>query len=84
MTWFPGWRRGTREQVRAHDAAVRALWDNAARERKAGIRDETPEYQALNHRVNELRKPLSPSQRSATAFSLRRNVADLRGRRRSR
>ena len=87
MTWFPDWRRGTREQVQSHDEAARALRDNAERERKAGIRDETPEYQVLNRRVNELRRPLSPVQRSAAAVSLRSDLADLRrgrGRRRSR
>jgi len=35
------------------DAAQSALNANSARERKAGIRDETPEYERLNSAVNE-------------------------------
>lgn len=34
-------------------AADRALNDNSDRERRAGIRDETPEYQRLNAAANE-------------------------------
>lgn len=34
-------------------AADKALHDNSAREFKAGIRDETPEYQRLNAKANE-------------------------------
>lgn len=34
-------------------AAQKALDANAAREKKAGIRDETPEYQRLNQAVND-------------------------------
>ncbi|WP_060905355.1 hypothetical protein [Streptomyces scabiei] len=34
-------------------AADKALNDNSSREFKAGIRDETPEYQRLNTAANE-------------------------------
>jgi hypothetical protein len=40
-------------------AARRALDENAARERKAGIRHETDEYLALNSRVVEAEKNVS-------------------------
>lgn len=34
-------------------AADKALNDNSDREHKAGVRDETPEYQRLNKAANE-------------------------------
>lgn len=34
-------------------AADKALHDNSAKERKAGIREETPEYLRLNNAANE-------------------------------
>lgn len=81
---LPRWRKGSRQDVAAHDQAVRDLWDNGQRERKAGIRDETPEYQRLNRRVSDLRAPLSPVQRSLPATQFRIDVAQDRERRRSR
>jgi hypothetical protein len=77
-------RKGTRDQVSAHDQAVRDLWRNSAREKRAGIRHETPEFLRLNHLVNDLRRPLSPVQRSLPATQFRIDVAQDRERRRSR
>jgi hypothetical protein len=34
-------------------AADKALNDNSDRERRAGVRDETPEYQRLNKAAND-------------------------------
>ncbi|MEU2924185.1 hypothetical protein ABZ636_03860 [Streptomyces sp. NPDC007251] len=39
--------------IAAMKAADKALNDNSRREFKAGIRDETPEYQRLNGAANE-------------------------------
>lgn len=63
--------KATPEQVRAFDEARRALEDNAERERKAGIRDETEPYHRLNSRVIETGQPLSPWQRSYFASDWR-------------
>lgn len=81
---LPRWRKGSTDDVAAHDRAVRDLRENGKRERKAGIRDETPEYRRLNRRVNDLRVPLSPLQRSLPATSFRVDLARDRERRRSR
>lgn len=40
-------------------AADKALNDNSTREFKAGIRDETPEYQRLNGAANEAASKVS-------------------------
>jgi hypothetical protein len=64
-------QRGTPEQVRAFDEARRALQDNAERERKAGIRDETETFLDLNDRVIETERPLSPWQRAYFVSDLR-------------
>jgi hypothetical protein len=72
------WRKASPEDVAAHDRAVRDLWANGERDRKAGIRDETPEYHRLNARVNELRGPLSPFQRTAAATQHRLDLRDRR------
>jgi hypothetical protein len=74
--------KGTPEQVRAFDEARRALEDNAERERKAGIRDESEPYHRLNSRVLETERSLSPWQRSYLASDLRMARAD-RARRRA-
>lgn len=42
-----------RANIAAMKAADRALNANSDRERKAGIRDETPEYRRLNGDANE-------------------------------
>jgi hypothetical protein len=78
VTLRPRWRRGSADDVAAHDRAVRDLWANGERDRKAGIRDETPEYHRLNARVNELRGPLSPFQRTAAATQHRLDLRDRR------
>lgn len=39
--------------------AQRRLDENSARERRVGIRDETPEYVRLNHQVEEAAKKVS-------------------------
>ena len=71
-------RKAHAGKVAAHDRAVRELWANSDRERKAGIRDETPQYQRLNARVSQLRAPLSPIQRTAAATMHRLDRADRR------
>lgn len=50
-----GWKKTTEEKQAVADlkAADRALNDNSDRERKAGIREETPEYQRLNRAAND-------------------------------
>jgi hypothetical protein len=73
MTWFPDRRKGTPEQVRAYDAAFRALSENAEDEKHRGVRTETHTFLRLNHQVNELRKPLSGWQRGMTASFHRLN-----------
>ncbi|MGY5127299.1 hypothetical protein [Streptomyces nigrescens] len=49
------WKKTPEEKQAIADmkAADKALNDNSDRERKAGIRDETPEYQRLNRAANE-------------------------------
>jgi hypothetical protein len=76
--------KGTPEQVRAFDEARRALEDNAERERKAGIRDETGTFLDLNDRVIETEGPLSPWQRSYFASDWRMARADRAQRRAAR
>ena len=44
---------GRPEDVQASKAADKALNDNSAREKAAGIRDETPEYLELNAKAND-------------------------------
>jgi hypothetical protein len=50
-----GWKKTAEEKAAIADmkAADKALNDNSDREFKAGIRDETPEYQRLNTAANE-------------------------------
>ena len=76
--WFPGLRKGSPEQVRAHDQAQRELNDYGKRAKKAGVRTETPEYRRLNHRVNEAAQPLSRFQASRIARDERIAAADRR------
>jgi len=64
-TWFPDWHRAAPGQLAAHDQAVRAL--RAEDERH----EETPAYERLNQRVNVLREPLSPWQRTNAATDWR-------------
>ena len=78
------WRRGSRDDVAAFDQAVRALWDNSAREARSGVREETAEYHRLNDRVNRLAAPLGPVQRSALATGVRLDRAKKRRKVRSR
>lgn len=47
------------DAVTDHKAARKALADNSAAEKRAGIRDETDTYLALNARVNETEKNVS-------------------------
>jgi hypothetical protein len=82
--WFPNLRKGTPEQVKAHDRAQRELNENSKRERKAGVRDETPEFVRLNHRVNEAAKPLSRFQQSRVARDERMAAEDRRAAREQR
>jgi hypothetical protein len=57
----PEQKAARREAVRALDAAEDALWDNGKRERKAGVREETPEYLRLNDAVGDaLENPALP------------------------
>uniref|UniRef100_UPI0030E15EF6 hypothetical protein n=1 Tax=Streptomyces tubercidicus TaxID=47759 RepID=UPI0030E15EF6 len=52
--------KAERKQARADmKAADRALNENSDRERRAGIREETPEYQRLNRAANEAASKVS-------------------------
>nr|WSX25569.1 hypothetical protein OG690_38445 [Streptomyces tubercidicus] len=52
--------KAERKQARAdRKAADRALNENSDRERRAGIREETPEYQRLNRAANEAASKVS-------------------------
>lgn len=83
MTWFPGRKRGTREQVDAFDRARRALGDYGERARKTRIREETPEFRRLNGRVRETERPLSGFQRAYAVSDLREVRDAWRGRRKT-
>jgi hypothetical protein len=68
--WFPGFRKGTPEQVRAYKDAHFALFRNGRYEsslRTAGgrraITEETPRYLDLNSRAYDSGAPLSGTQR---------------------
>lgn len=67
--WFPGFRTGTPEQVRAYRDAHKALFRNSRYESRLrtadgsrAIRDETPRYQDLNDRAWDSGAPLSRTQ----------------------
>ena len=79
-----GRQRGTEADVAAHDRAVQGLRANARRDRRAGVRSETPAFQRLNARVNAARTRLSPVQRTHIATDLRIERARRRARGRSR
>jgi hypothetical protein len=82
--WFPGRRKGNREQVAAFDKAQRALNENSTRERKSGVRDETSRYRELNHEVNVRARPLSRFQQSRAVRDERMAAADRRAAREQR
>lgn len=82
--WFPDQRKGSREQVQAHDRAQRELNEYGKRARKAGVREETPEFRQLNRRVNEAAGPLSRFQQSRIARDERIAAAERRERRAAR
>ncbi|MEU3990122.1 hypothetical protein OG229_02425 [Streptomyces platensis] len=50
-----GWKKTTEEKLAVAEmkAADKALHENSDREYRAGIREETPEYQRLNRAANE-------------------------------
>lgn len=58
---------GRPEDVKASKAADAALHQNSNRERRAGIRDETPEYLELNAAANQAAKPLPRWRRGPSA-----------------
>lgn len=69
--WFPDYRTGTPEQVRAFKDACRDLFRNSRYESnlrtadgRRAVREETVRYNDLNDRVNETERPLSRTQRS--------------------
>ena len=83
--WFPGRRKGNREQVREFDKAQRDLNQNSDREGgRRKVRDETPRYRELNHRVNEAARPLSRFQQSRDARDFRMAREDRRAAREQR
>jgi hypothetical protein len=67
--WFPGFRTGTPEQIRAYKAAHRDLFRYGRYEQnlrtadgKRAIRDESPRYLRLNGRAYDSGRPLSGTQ----------------------
>lgn len=75
---FPNRRKGSPEQVREFDKAQRELNDNSERERRAGVREETPRYLELNHEANVRARPLSRTQQTPLAHDVREARATLR------
>ena len=63
-TWFPGFRTGSPEQVRAYREAKQELNRDARYRDAAGIREETRRFLDLNDRVAEAERPLSSTQRA--------------------
>lgn len=68
--WFPGFRTGTPEQVKAYKDAHFALFRNGRYEPRLrladgsrAIREETPRYCDLNDRAWDSGRPLSGTQR---------------------
>ena len=69
--FFPDYRTGTKEQVRAFKDACHDLFRNTRYESRLrtadgrrAIQGETPRYNDLNDRVNETEKPLHRVQQS--------------------
>jgi hypothetical protein len=95
--WFPDWRKGTPEQVRAYDRAQRKLNENSDREYRefrarggrpgwmpGGGMPESERYLALNDRACRAAEPLSRFQQSRIARDERMAAADRRERREQR
>jgi len=95
--WFPGLRKGTKEQVKAYDKAQRELDENSDREdrefRRRGGRPgwmpgggmpESERYLDLNDRASRAAEPLSRAQQSPIAHDWRTARADCRERREQR
>lgn len=61
--FFPGFRKGTKEQAGGYREAQKALERNGKAERAQGVRDETDRYHELNHAVIEKERPLGRPQR---------------------